>query len=162
MELLPRRTLQAMIPTIPKPTFMTSISMPKSLKPLRPRPVSQLKTPKHSKNLRVALSVESILQQCGTKNAHTLHSMQRTAAVNRASSRALLPATALGVTALSVATALCYMRLCGPVHAEGGATSSAYMTAAMNSSSIIGMARQQQHTADELLMVKSVAQIGSL
>lgn len=164
--------------------------------PLRPRPVSQLRAPEHSRDLRVALSIETVLRQSGTygdvralrtstraEDARPPSStnvpplgqdarstsfdgsqqrateLERKAAEKRARTRAIVPAALASLAALSLALGISYMRMTGPVHADCTSEAGHSMSARLL---LVGKARRDSHALDQLLMVKSVAQLGSL
>lgn len=75
LDIFSRRFTQSMIHGITVSSSMFKNFPARHMqRPLRPRPVSQLITPRQSSKLRVAVSVESLLRQSGTTaNSHTLH-----------------------------------------------------------------------------------------
>ncbi|WFD29940.1 hypothetical protein MSPP1_000954 [Malassezia sp. CBS 17886] len=98
--------------------------------PLRPRAVSQLRTPKHSNNLTVALSISSMLDLA---DSHTPIWRRQSAAARLystsaaqpqtpdASRRAALSAAAAGAAGVAVALGLCFIRTSDPLHADAHA-----------------------------------------
>ena len=121
LEIFPRRFTQSMSHGITVSSSMfKNFPVRHMQRPLRPRPVSQLITPRQSSKLRVAVSVESLLRQSGTTAySHTLHQPTHVSAVMPNTWRGFLPSMLASAAALACAGLFYHKKIYGPFHADG-------------------------------------------
>lgn len=160
LDLIPRRPISFVLQTMSKPSKMLQASVPVR-KPLRPRPVSQLSTPRRSSHLRIAVSVESMLRQSGAAaKKHTLHQPQLAAAPRVfAAVRHAMPAYIAGAATLACAGLMYYTRSSkGPIWADGRDASNTYTyhQCARNFPPLAFFC------TDQLQIVKDMAQVGPM
>lgn len=160
VDMIPRRPNPSVLPSMPHLRQALSTSIPPS-KPLRPRPVSQLRAPQQSSHLRVAVSVESMLRQSGAAaKKHTLHQPYAIAAPGTlAALRYAVPAYVAGATALACA-GLVYLTCAsqGPLRADSRDACGAYT----DRGRVRSLPLLAFFCTDQLQIVKDVAQVGPM
>ena len=163
LDIFSRRFTQSMIHGITVSSSMFKNFPARHMQgPLRPRPVSQLITPRQSSKLRVAVSVESLLRQSGTTaNSHTLHQPALVSAMMPNTWRGFLPATLAGAAALACAGLFYHKRIYEPFHADGHKLDLSDYSSHTNPN-VQFKSRWLLHCTDQLQYVKEMAQLGPM
>lgn len=163
LDIFSRRFTQSMIHGITVSSSMFKNFPARHMqRPLRPRPVSQLITPRQSSKLRVAVSVESLLRQSGTTaNSHTLHQPALVSAMMPNTWRGFLPATLAGAAALACAGLFYHKRIYEPFHADGHKLDLSDYSSHTNPN-VQFKSRWLLHCTDQLQDVKEMAQLGPM
>lgn len=154
-----RQRIKSLAYTMPKSSSAAQACQ--RSKPLRPLPLSQLSTPRHSTQLRITHSFQSLLRQSSlSANKHTLHHPRiRTSRMLSAWNNAI-PALLTGTTATACACILYYTQMNQPMHADGGLNPSDFAPFRLPVGT--SFPHFSLFCVDQLQIVKDMAQLGPM